>query len=208
MSGCGCGMQATTQEELKVLRLLLVINAVMFLVEVVAGYIADSTGLVADSLDMLADAGVYGLSLYAIGRSIALKTRAAEISGVLQIALGLGVLFEVGRRFFFGSEPESDLMVIIGGVALVANIGCMMLLAKHRKGEVHMRASWIFSTNDVIANLGVIISGFLVALTASRLPDLAIGFVIAALVIRGGITILREARETGTGSSCSARASE
>ena len=208
MSGCGCGMQATTQEELKVLRLLLVINAVMFLVEVVAGFIADSTGLVADSLDMLADAGVYSLSLYAIGRSIALKTRAAEISGVLQIALGLGVLFEVGRRFFFGSEPESDLMVIIGGVALVANIGCMMLLAKHRKGEVHMRASWIFSTNDVIANLGVIISGFLVALTASRLPDLAIGFVIAALVIRGGMSILREARETSTGSSCSARAGE
>jgi Co/Zn/Cd efflux system component len=115
----------------------------------------------------------------------------------MQMALGLGVLFEVVRRFVVGSEPISALMMATGAVALAANMTCLALIAKHRTGGVHMRASWIFSTNDAIANLGVIVSGGLVWALGSRLPDLIIGAVIAAVVLRGSFQILREAREAG-----------
>ena len=155
---------------------------------------AQSTGLIADSLDMLADAGVYGISLYVVGRGIQLQASAARISGVLQIVLGAGVFVEVCRRLFYGNEPESLLIIAVGAVALVANVFCLVLISRHRDAGVHMRASWIFSANDVIANLGVIISGVLVWLVGNRYPDLLVGAIISALVISGGFKILREAR--------------
>ena len=188
-------MEETEGLERRTLWTLLAINAAMFIVELVAGWRGESTGLLADSLDMLADASVYGIALYAVGRSQRLQANAATASGLLQIALGLGVLFEVARRFARGSEPVSLLMMTVGTVALVANVSCLALIAKHREGGVHMRASWIFSTNDVIANCGVIISGILVRTLGSRLPDLVIGTVISAVVLRGGVQILREASE-------------
>lgn len=152
MSDCGCGSDQAEKLEQKTLIALSVINAVMFLTELILGWLAESTGLIADSLDMLADAGVYGLSLYAVGKGIQHQAKAASISGILQIILGVGVLLEVLRRFLFGSEPESFLMMTVGSVALVANLYCLMLISRHRDAGVHMRASWIFSTNDVIAN--------------------------------------------------------
>lgn len=195
MSGnCGCEFEASNASEMKILRLLLGINGIMFVIEFVTGLIADSTGLLADSLDMLADASVYGLSLYAVGKAAHLKVRAAYISGIMQILLGLGVLVEVGRRFVMGSEPQSLLMLTIGTLAFAANVTCLALIFKQRHGEVHMRASYIFSANDVLANLGVILSGLLVAVFSTRLPDLIIGVLISALVIRGGVAILRESK--------------
>lgn len=195
MPDCECQFEAKNVAERRTLRLVLAINATMFVVEFCAGLVAESTGLLADSLDMFADAGVYALSLFAIGRSQTLKYRIASISGMFQIMLGLGVLTEVGRRFFFGGDPKSLYLLTVGGLAFVANVTCLMLLAKHRQGDVNMRASWIFSTNDVLANVGVIVAGALVAITASRLPDLAIGLIISVLVVRGGFTIIREARD-------------
>lgn len=200
MSGCGCGeeIEATEQAERKVLLTLLVINGVMFVVELVAGLVADSTGLIADSLDMLADATVYGIAFYAVGRSLTAKRHAAVLSGGFQILLALGVAFDVLRRAIHGSEPLSDIMMIVGTIALVANLSCLALLSKHREGEVHMRASWIFSVNDVLANLGVILGGVLVMASGSRWPDLVIGAVIVLLVMRGGVRILQDARRLET----------
>ena len=168
----------------------------MFVTELMVGWWAQSTALIADALDMLADAMVYGVGLYAVGKSLLVKAHAAYISGVLQILLGLLVLFDIVRRIMVGSEPVSTLMIAMGLIALIANITCLILIAKHRDGEVHMRASWIFSKNDVIANLGVILAGGLVAWTGSRLPDLVIGSLVALIVIRGGILILQDAKAT------------
>ena len=199
MSDCGCELEEAAELERRTLWTLLPINGVMFIAELVAGWWGESTGLLADSLDMLADASVYGIALYAVGRSHRLQANAATASGALQIALGLGVLVEVVRRFLYGSDPVSMLMMAVGAIALVANVSCLILIAKHREGGVHMRASWIFSTNDVIANLGVIISGGLVLYLDSRLPDLIIGALISAVVLRGGVQILREAKEARQG---------
>lgn len=195
MSAHESELEEAAELEHKTLWTLLAINGVMFLIEAVAGWWGESTGLLADSLDMLADASVYGIALYAVGRSRRLQTSAATASGVLQIALGLGVLVEVVRRFLYSSDPVSMLMMAVGTIALAANVSCLMLIAKHREGGIHMRASWIFSINDVIVNVGVIISGGLVMYLGNCLPDLIIGAVISAVVLRGGVQILREANE-------------
>jgi cation diffusion facilitator family transporter len=194
MAGCGCGegIAGDSAAERRVLWLVLALNATMFVVEGVGGWLAESTGLLADALDMLADATVYGIALWAVGRHAGHKLTAARLSGWLQLALGLGVLLDVLRRLAFGSTPEPPMIGIIGLLALAANVACLLLLQRHREGEMHMRASWIFTKNDVIANLAVLAAGGLVAWTGSRLPDLVAGFGIAALVIRGGVNILRE----------------
>jgi Co/Zn/Cd efflux system component len=140
---------------------------------------------------LLADAGVYGLSLYAVARSARLKLRAAHVSGWLQAALALGALADVTRRLLLGSAPEGAAMMGVSLLALAANVTSLLLVARHRDGGAHMKASLIFSTNDVLANLGVILAGLLVAWTGSRLPDLAIGAAVALLVLTGGLRILR-----------------
>ncbi len=187
-------MAARDRSQRQVLVPLLLINGVMFVVELVAGIVAQSTGLIADSLDMLADATVYGLSWYAVGRPPGAKVQAARLSGMFQMLLALGVMADVLRRFIVGSEPVSAWMMGMGLLALLANVSCLLLIARHRRGEIHMRASWIFSRNDVIANLGVMAAGALVAWLDSPLPDLIIGLGIATLVLRGGIHIVRDAR--------------
>ena len=193
MADCDCNIEVKNKEEGKVLIILLAINAFMFVAEITFGIISESTALIADSLDMLADATVYGIGLYAVGRPILAKIRAAYVSGVFQIILGVTVATDIIRRLILGSDPESLLMIIIGSIALVANTICLMLISKHKEGEVHMRASWIFSKNDVIANLGIIIGGCLVYFLNSRLPDIIIGIFITIIVIRGGILIVKEA---------------
>lgn len=189
-----CQIEVRGAGQRRVLIILLVINATMFVAELALGILADSSGLIADSLDMLADAFVYGLSLYAVGRAAEREIRAARLSGWFQILLACGVAVDVVRRIIFGSEPVSALMMCVGAAALVANIACLMLISRHRAGGVHMRASWIFSTNDVLANLGVIAAGALVWATGLRWFDYAIGLAIFVLVLRGGLAILREAR--------------
>lgn len=180
--------------ERRTLILVLSINAIMFVVELGAGWIAQSMGLIADSLDMLADAGVYTAALLAVGSTTRRKTHAAAVSGVLQLALAAGVAVEVARRAVQGSEPVSALMIWISVLALCANAACLVLLHKHRDGEIHMRASWIFSTTDVQVNVGVIIAGLLVMVTGSAWPDLVIGTAVCGLVVRGGVRILWQAR--------------
>ena len=206
MNDCGCGIRIRDREQTRVLWLLLAINGVMFVVELIVGRIAQSTGLIADSLDMLADATVYGIGLYAVGRSLHHKAHAALYSGIAQGLLGLLILADILHRALHGSEPGSLLMTGMGVMALIANVWCLLLIQKHRGGEVHMRASWVFSKNDVIANSGVILGGLLVWLLDSRWPDLMIGALITVIVLRGGVRIIADARSelaTGPGTACS-----
>lgn len=196
MSDCDCHFEARNGEQRKVLLTVFAINGVMFVAEFVVGLFAQSSGVIADSLDMLADALVYGVVLAAIGKAASIKQRAARWSGFFQLVLALTILGDVARRAVYGSDPQSQLMMIIASVALVANAWCLSLLSKHRDGEAHMRASWIFSRSDVIANAGVIVAGLLVWATGSRWPDLIVGSIIAAVVAKGGAQILRE---TGPG---------
>ncbi len=207
MSDCDCSIEVESRQQRSALITLLAINAGMFIVEVVTGILAESTGLIADSLDMLADAAIYGIGLYAVGRTVNVRIRAAFASGYFQLALALIVALDVSRRALYGSDPEPSFMVLIGLVALAANVVCLKLIARHRDGGVHMRASWIFSKNDVIANIGVILGGCLVSITGARWPDLVVGIAIAYIVFRGALAIIDDARNERS-QSMAASASE
>jgi Co/Zn/Cd efflux system component len=195
MSGCGCEVEIKDASQKRVLYWLLGINAVMFFVEMTVGILADSTALIADSMDMLADAVVYGIGIYAVGKSILHKAKAAQISGYFQLLLGVIILTDITRRLFFGSEPISSLMIGMGFIALIANVACLVIIRNHKNDEVHMRASWIFSANDVIANMGVISAGVLVVWLDSRVPDLVIGCIVSIVVLRGAWMILKDAKQ-------------
>jgi Co/Zn/Cd efflux system component len=143
---------------------------------------------------MFADATVFALSLYAVGKASSLKKRAAKISGYLQMILALWAFSEVVRRFIYGSEPETKIMIVVAAIALIENLSCMRILAKHRKGEVHMQASWIFLTNDIIANIAVVVAALLVIVTGSHIPDLVTGALIGCIVFTGSIKILKVAK--------------
>lgn len=175
----------------QVLQWLLLINGVMFVIEFMAGIIASSTGLIADSLDMFADAAIYGIALFVVGKNLNAQLKAAHLSGWLQFGLAIIVLIDVLRRFIYGSEPVSILMILIGGLALAANITCLYLMSDHKESGAHMKASYIFSANDVIVNLGVIVAGILVAMTGSPYPDLIIGLIIVLFVLNSVRKILQ-----------------
>jgi len=195
MSGCGCEIEIKNKEQQGILVRLMIINGLMFLFEIGLGWYAQSTGLIADSLDMLADAIVYAIGLYAIGKSLQHKANAALVSGYFQGVLGLMILVDIIRRIYLGSEPVSFLMMSVGVVALIANIYCLRLIDSQKDGEVHMRASWIFSKNDIIANTGVIVSGALVWALDSRWPDLIIGTLISIVILNGARHIIFDARQ-------------
>lgn len=184
-----------SQADRRTLIVALILNATMFLVGVVAGALAQSTSLVADALDMLADASAYAIALTAVERGERFKTLAAGASGVVLMMLGAGVLIEVLRRALYGSAPESLVMIAVAAISLLVNAIVLRMLGRFRAGEVHLRAAWIFTRADVIANIAVIASGMLVALTSSPYPDLVAGTAIGIYVIREALEILSEARE-------------
>ena len=149
-------------------------------------------GLVADSLDMLADSFVYSLSLLAVGGAIIRKKRIAKAAGYFQLVLaGIG-FFEVLRRFLFPTEvPDFKTMIIVSILALIANAACLTILQKSKSKEAHMRASMIFTSNDIIINSGVIVAGILVLWMNSQIPDLFVGAIVFVVVIRGAMNILK-----------------
>lgn len=179
----------------KVLWIVLAINFAFFLIEVSTGIISGSMGLVADSLDMLADALVYGMSLMVVGAVVSRKKKVAMLSGILQLTLAVLGLSEVIRRFLgFEVMPEFQAMIGISLFALAANSVCLWLLQRTRSKDAHMKASIIFSANDVIINIGVIVAGLLVWWSNNNLPDLIVGIIIFLIVIRGAVRILKLAR--------------
>ena len=180
----------------KLLWTVLVINFAFFIIEITTGLISKSMGLVADSLDMLADAFVYGISIFAVGGSMIRKKRIAKLAGYFQITLAILGFVEVLRRFF-GSEqlPNFRTMVVVAIFALIANGICLYLLQKSKgKEEAHMKASMIFTSNDVIINIGVITAGLLVNWLNSNKPDLIIGTIVFILVFQGALRILKLAK--------------
>jgi len=177
----------------KLLWTVLGINFAFFLIEITTGIISKSMGLIADSLDMLADSFVYGISLFAVGETLMRKKRIAKLAGYFQIVLALIGFVEVLRRFF-GDEklPDFSTMIIVSIFALIANGICLYILQKSKsKEDAHIKASMIFTSNDVIINLGVIVAGLLVNWLSSSKPDLIIGAIVFMLVIQGAFRILK-----------------
>lgn len=178
--------------ERKLLWQVLSINFFFFALELISGFISNSMGLVADSLDMLTDSIVYALALFAVGGTVLRKKNIAKSAGVFQLTLAIFGLAEVMRRFVGSEEmPTFQAMIVISVLALIGNGLCLYLLQKSKSKEAHMQASKIFTSNDVIVNIGVIVAGGLVYLTNSKYPDLIVGTIVFAVVVLGAIKIFR-----------------
>jgi len=196
MDGC-CETKA---DELTVLRgehrnvlvIVLIINAVLFVVEAAAGLLANSTALLADSLDMLGDSLVYGFSLYVLWRSAAWKAKAALLKGAIMAVFGLGVLLEVIYKTISGIVPSAETMGIIGALVLLGNGICFLLLFRHRSDDLNMRSTWLCSRNDIIANVSVLAAAVGVKMFDASWPDIVVGAAIAALFLKSALTVLRE----------------
>ncbi len=171
---------------------VLMINLFFFILEMTFGIVSRSMGLVADSLDMLADSFVYALSLMAVGKSLFHKKTVAKIAGYFQIILALIGFAEVIRRTLFGQEfPDYSTMIIVSLGALIGNGWCLYLLQRSKDSDqAHMKASLIFTSNDIIINLGVILAGLLVYWLGSNIPDLLIGALVFIIVTKGALRIL------------------
>jgi cation diffusion facilitator family transporter len=176
-----------------VLVIVLIINALMFVVEFGAGVIAGSTALMADASDMLGDALVYGVSIYAISRSDRWKAGAAALKGVVILLLALGIVINIIVKIGSGVPPSSTLMLAFGGVALIANLVCLALLWRFRSQDVNMASTFECSRNDVISNVGVLAAAAAVAALASPWPDILIGAVMAVVIFRSSVRVLSEA---------------
>jgi len=201
MSDCDCHHEARNAQERRILTIALALNAAMAVIGGLAAWIAHSTGLLADALDMLSDATAYTIGLVAIGRGARFKANAAWLSGGGLLLLGLGVLVEVARRVIHGAEPLSSWMIGTALLSLLVNVIVLRMLSSLKSGEVHLRATWIFTRADVVANVGVILAGVLVMSFGSPYPDFVVGALIGLYVIKEAVEILRDAgharREAG-----------
>ncbi len=200
MSADCCSAKSTTLETLarqrdqrRVLVIVLAINAAMFVLEFGAGIIAGSAALMADASDMLGDAVVYAVSLYALARSDRWKAGAAMLKGVVILALGVGIAITVVAKVQSGVPPSSTLMLMFGGLALIANLICLSLLTRFRHQDVNMSSTWECSRNDVINNCGVLVAAGLVWWLASPWPDILIGGLMALIFLRSALRVIAEA---------------
>ena len=196
MSGCcdsGCALDRRHEKQRRTLQVVLVINAVMFLVIVAAALYGKSSALLSDSLDNLGDALTYALSLYAVERGITAKARVALFKGAA-ILLAAGVVAgQIVYRLIEPAVPVFEVMGAFSALALVANSVCLFLLWRHRHEDVNMSSVWECSRNDIAANLSVFIAAGGVWLTGSGWPDIAVASCLVLLLMRSAIRVITSA---------------
>lgn len=183
-----------TRKERRTLWIVLILNAAISAAFFAVGITGDSSALIANGVDNLSDAAVYALSLVALARGVRWKTRAATASGIMLLIFAVGILLDVARRYIYGSEPIGADMMIMSAIAAVVNFICLRLLQKLEQPDVNLRAATTFSFNDFISNGGILIAGGMVIWFQTNWPDLVVGFATAAIAIKGGIEILKDAR--------------
>ena len=177
----------------KILWTVLILNLLMFGVETLASHISGSVSLLADALDFFGDAANYGVSLYVLKRSISYKAKASFLKGGTMAFFGLYVLGSAVYRLMQNSVPDAEIMGAIGLLALLVNIGCMMLLYRQRKGDINRESVWICSRNDAIANIAVLLAAYAVYITGSFWPDIIVAVIIATLCLKSAYYIIRSA---------------
>ncbi len=190
------GLDASNAADRKILRTVLLINLGQAAASIGLGVWAASTALMGAGFDNLADASVYAVSMYAVGRAALVKVRAARLSGFLLIGLAVLLLVEVLRRFAGGEEPVGPAMMAVAAANAALNLVCLRLLRRHRGEDVNFKASAIFTSNDSIVNGAIVLSGALVMWLGSNIPDLILGVVVAGIAANGGKEILEEASKT------------
>lgn len=194
---CGCHgnpkFDGRDKRYLRILWVVIAINAIMFLVEMVAGGLAGSQALKADALDFLGDTLTYGISLAVIGQSLRLRSMAALAKGFSLLAMGLFVFGTTLYNVFILGLPQAEVMGVIGFLALAANLTSVMLLLRYKDGDANVRSVWLCSRNDAIGNVAVMIAALAVFWTSSAWPDLIVAGLMAAIFLNSATQILKQA---------------
>ena len=190
-------LTSANDQQRRTLLIVLILNALLFLGLGAGGILADSSALLANAVDNASDSVVYLISFVAIGRAASWKRGAARLSGILLLVFAAGVLIDVGRRWWFGTEPVGWTMMGLALVAAIVNLVCLMLLRRDTSGDVNMEAAETFSLNDFASNGGILVAGALVMWLDQSWPDLVVGMLVAAIAVKGGIEILRSASDVG-----------
>ena len=188
-----CEIEALHNRQSSTLKIVLSINAVMFIIELTVGLISGSVSLVADSLDMLGDALVYGFSIYVVARGVRMKAKAALFKGSIMAAFGFFALGQAVYKIVLPQIPIFEAIGAIGLMALAANSICLVLLWRHRADDINMSSVWLCSRNDIIANVSILFASAGVWFTHSGWPDILVGLALAALFLRSAVFVLRGA---------------
>jgi len=196
MSSCcedNCSIEVLRERQRGTLQIVLVINAVLFLVIAVAAFYGNSTALLADSLDNLGDALTYGLSLAAVSRGAAAKAKVALFKGGLIFLATCAVASQIIYKLFVPSAPLFEIMGMFSLIGLVANSICLFLLWRHREDDVNMSSVWECSRNDIASNLSVFVAAGAVWLTGSGWPDIVVALGLVWLLMRSAIRVVSSA---------------
>lgn len=177
-----------------VLWIALIANAVMFVVEIIAGVTADSRALQADALDFFSDAVNYAISLGVAGMALAWRAKAALFKAATMLAFGVWVIGYAAYGLIVEASPEPKTMGLIGTLALAVNLGVTALLFGFRSGDANMRSVWICSRNDAIGNVAVLFAALGVFGTGQAWPDLLVASIMASLAIWGSVEVFAQAR--------------
>jgi len=190
-----CELERLQRQHSNVLWIVLLINVVMFVVELVSGLRANSLSLTGDSLDMLGDALVYGGSLVVIYKSTRAQARVALLKGVIMLATALTVLIRGLYQLHNWTVPAAETMTQIGFLALAANLVCLFLLTRHRDDNLNMSSVWLCSRNDIIANSLVLVSAWIIAIHPSPLPDILVGFFLTVVFAKSSLKVISASRK-------------
>lgn len=199
MAGCGCNTTCSPTQKIspkfrKALWIALILNALMFFVEIIGGSHARSVSLWADALDFAGDAANYAISLAVLSMTLYWRATAALVKGVTMAAFGIFVIMKVIWSWWLGVTPEPMLMGAIGVLALAVNVVSALMLYAFRDGDANMRSVWLCSRNDAIANIAIIIAAIGVFGTGTMFPDLFVAFIIAYLGVTSGLSVIKQAR--------------
>jgi Co/Zn/Cd efflux system component len=189
-----CAVERLRERQGTTLRLVLVANAIMFVIELVSGLLSGSMALLADSLDMLGDALVYGFSLYVVARGSVWKARAAVAKAAVMGLFGALVFGQLVYKLAYPQLPTIETMGVVGALALAVNGVCFALLWRHRAEDINMRSVWLCSRNDLIANISVLVAAWAVWSRRSPWPDIVVGALICCVFLRSALLVAREAR--------------
>ncbi len=209
---CTCSHEPAPQKPNSKFRtalwIALIINIVMFIVELIGGAYAHSSALWADALDFFGDAVNYGISLAVLGASLYWRATVALIKGITMALFGFVVIAKALYAYVQGIAPEAMTMGAIGLLALIANVTAAVILYAFRDGDSNMQSVWLCSRNDAIGNVAVILAAVGVFGTGSMWPDIVVALIMASLGLTAGYRVIQKALQERKENKPFAHASE
>lgn len=191
---CGhdVGFDGSDPKFRRALVVVILINFLMFGIEMMAGHVSGSQALIADALDFFADGITYSISLIVIGMALRVRSLAAMAKGISLLLMGLWVMGSTIYTIFYIETPKAEIMGMIGFLALIANVASVLILMRWRDGDANVRSVWLCSRNDAIGNVAVMLAALSVFGTGSGWPDLLVASIMASLFINSSIKIIKQ----------------